>query len=432
MGRIKNNNPGINLNLNVRGIPQSATLAINERCNELKKQGKKVYKLGLGQSPFPVPQSVVDALKQNAYQKDYLPVKGLNQLREAVAEYYCRTQNVCYSAENVLIGPGSKELMFLLQFVYYGDLMIPTPSWVSYAPQANIIGRHVRWIPSIKENKWRLTADELSEQCKDDPQRPRIVVLNYPSNPSGVTYTIEELKKIGRVAREHQIILLSDEIYGELNHDGKHVSISRFYPEGTIISGGLSKWCGAGGWRLGTFTFPDNLRWLLDAMAAVASETFTATSAPIQYAAVRAFRGGIKIERYLWNCRKILKALGKEVTDKLKNAGISTHQPDGAFYVFPDFSEYKVKLHSWGIKTGPQLCKRLLEETGVAVLPGYVFGRPEDEFTARISYVDFDGAKALAASEQINSKEKINGEYLNSYCSNTLEAIDIICDWINH
>ena len=141
---MKNNFQELSLNLNVRGLPQSATLAINELSNQLRKDGRMIYKLGLGQSPFPVPQPVVDELKANAHQKDYLPVKGLPQLREAVADYHCRTHGICYTADDVLIGPGSKELMFLLQYTYYGDLVIPTPSWVSYAPQALIIGRQVR------------------------------------------------------------------------------------------------------------------------------------------------------------------------------------------------------------------------------------------------------------------------------------------------
>lgn len=430
MPKTKYVTPDINLNLNVRGIPLSATLLINEKSNQLRKEGKTVYKLGLGQSPFPVPQSVVDTLKTNAYQKDYLPVKGLPQLRQAVADYYCRTQGVCYTDEDVLIGPGSKELMFLLQFVYYGDLVIPTPSWVSYAPQANIIGRHVHWLSTTRENKWRLTADELVEHCKEDPNRPRIVILNYPSNPSGSTYTIEELKKIAKVSREHKIILLSDEIYGELHHKGKHVSIAKFYPEGTIISSGISKWCGAGGWRLGTFTFPSSLRWLLDAMAAVASETFTSTSAPIQYAAVRAFQGGIKIERYLWNCRKILASLGKAVSERLNKAGVHVHHPDGAFYVFPDFSDFEVKFHQRGYKSSIDFCNNLLEETGVAMLPGSAFGRPIEEFTCRISYVDFDGTRALAAAEELNSDKQFNGEFVENYCATTLKAVDLICDFI--
>jgi aspartate aminotransferase len=430
MGRRKINSPDIHLNLNVRGLPLSATLEINEKSNYLKSKGRRIFKLGLGQSPFPVPQSVVDALKVNAHQKDYQPVKGLYELREAVADYHRRSQGINHNPEDVLIGPGSKELMFLLQLVYYGDLVIPTPSWVSYAPQAHIIGRHVHWLPTHRDNNWKLTPDELIAHCKNDPHKPRIVILNYPANPSGMTYTIDELKEIARVAFDHKIIMLSDEIYGELHHRGKHVSIARFYPEGTIISSGLSKWCGAGGWRLGTFTFPKSLRWLLEAMSSVASETYTATSAPIQYAAVRAFKGGLKIENYLWNCRIILRRLSKLLVTKLNNAGIAVTQPDGAFYLFPDFILHKNKFDKKKITNSFELADKLLEETGVAILPGVSFGRPENELTARIAYVDFDGTRALSAAEQVKSEKDIDNDFLETYCGNTIEAIDRICDWV--
>lgn len=131
----------------------SATLWINELSNKLKKEGKTVYKLGLGQSPFPVPRSVVEELKVNAHQKDYLEVAGLSELREAVADYHSRRNNIQRNANNVLIGPASKKLMFLLQFTYYGDLLIPTPSWMSYAPQAFFIGRQIHWINTTEKNK---------------------------------------------------------------------------------------------------------------------------------------------------------------------------------------------------------------------------------------------------------------------------------------
>lgn len=427
---MQNNFHNINLNLNVRGLRESATLAINEKSNLLRRQGKKIYRLGLGQSPFPVPQPIIDELKVNAHQKDYQPVKGLPQLREAVAEYYCRTQGFCATPDEVLIGPGSKELMFLLQYVYYGDLVIPTPSWVSYAPQAQIIGRHVRWIKTQRENKWRLTADELEAHCAADPDKPRIVILNYPSNPVGATYNEDELKEIAIVAKEHKIILLSDEIYGELNHNGNHVSIARFYPEGTIISGGLSKWCGAGGWRLGTFTFPETLKWLLDSMSVMASETFTSTSAPIQYAAVRAFKRGNEIETYLWRARWILDKLGKKISDQLNGCGIYTPNPDGAFYCFPDFSVLKYSLLDKGIRTSAEMCNKLLEDTGVAILPGEAFGRPADELTARIAYVDFDGSRAMSTALTLNHKEEIDEAFLHTYCGDMLKSIDLICDWV--
>lgn len=420
----------IQLNLNVRGLSQSATLAINEKCSLLKNHGRQVYKLGLGQSPFPVPRPLIDELKVNAFQKDYLPVKGLPSLREAVAEYHCKRHGVCHTAESVLIGPGSKELMFMLQYVYYGDLLIPTPSWVSYAPQAKLIGRNVIWLQTKKENFWRLTAEELEAHCQDDPTRPRLVILNYPSNPVGVTYTIEELKRIAHVARKYKLVLLSDEIYGELHYKGKHISICRYYPEGTILSGGLSKWCGAGGWRLGTFIFPYSLKWLLESMAVMASETFTATSAPIQYAAVRAFQGGDTIEKYLWNARMILEKLGNYLTKKLKQENVFVPKPAGGFYLFPDFSFHQEKLADKGITSSIKMCNQLLDDAGVAILPGASFGRPLDELTARLSFVDFDGAKAMEAVSHLNGKDELDEEFLETHCAPTIKAVDLICEWI--
>jgi aspartate aminotransferase len=141
--------PEIQLNLNVRGLSPSATVAINERSDQLMKEGRKIFKLGLGQSPFPVPDIIVEALQANAFQKMYLPVKGLLELREAVTEHHRRTFNIKCTADDVLVGPGSKELMFILQLIYYGDLVIPTPAWVSYEPQAQIIGRQVQRLPNL-------------------------------------------------------------------------------------------------------------------------------------------------------------------------------------------------------------------------------------------------------------------------------------------
>jgi len=430
--KTKNINvPDINLNLNVRGLPPSATLAINEQSTQLRQEGKLIYKLGLGQSPFPVPKPVVDELKVNAFQKDYLPVNGLKQLRSAVAEWHYKRQGLDFRAEDILIGPGSKELMFILQLVYYGDLVIPTPSWVSYAPQAHIIGRHVRWLPTHSDNDWLLMPEELEKLCMTDRERPRLVILNYPSNPTGGTYSIEELKALAKVARENRVILLSDEIYGELNHKGEHISIARYYPEGTIVSNGLSKWCGAGGWRLGAFAFPKSLNWLCESMAVVASETYTSTSTPIQYAAVRAFKGGTEIEHYLAKCRRVLSALGQYAFKYLQEAGVRIVAPQGAFYLFPDFSPYKEKLIKRGIATSEEFCKALLNKTGVAILPGSHFGRPNDELTARIAYVDFDGARALEAVEQYSPSKPLDESFLETYANNTVTAVDLMVSWIH-
>lgn len=423
--------PTVNLNLNVRGLTPSATLAINERSAELLQQGREVFKLGLGQSPFPVPRVVVEALRENAHQKDYLPVRGLGALREAVAAYHFRKHGIERTGENVLVGPGSKELMFLIQLVYYGDLVIPTPSWVTYAPQAQIIGRPVRWLSTQRSTNWELRPEELEELCRDDPDRPRLVILNYPNNPTGYAYSVDTLKALADMARRCRVVVLSDEIYGEIHHDGRHRSMAEFYPEGTIISSGLSKWCGAGGWRLGTFTFPDSLAWLQQSVAVVASETFTSTSAPIQYAAVRAFEGGEEIESYLFQCRRVLRALGRCCFERLKKAGIELTPPDGAFYLFPDFGAFKPALRQAGIATSAALCEKLLEDTGVATLPGSDFGRDPAELTLRIAYVDFDGTAALIAATGTPPDETLGESFVLERCRPVLEAVDRICDWVS-
>ena len=421
--------PDINLNLNVRGMKPSATVAINELSNRLLETGKRVFKLGLGQSPFPVPASVVNELQVNAYQKDYLQVVGLRALREAVAAYHNRRQGMPSRADDVLIGPGSKELMFLLQLVYYGELVVPTPAWVSYAPQAAIIGRKVSFLHTHKDQNYRLTADLLEKTCISDPNRPRILVMNYPSNPHGGSYTESDLEALADVARKYKVVVLSDEIYGELHHDGRYVSLAKYYPEGTIVSSGLSKWCGAGGWRLGTFTFPAHMAWLRRAMAVAASETYTSTSAPIQYAAVRAFQSSLDLENYLFHSRRILRALGRWSAERLTSAGLSTCMPDGGFYLFPCFESKREGLAVRGIHGSDALCTRLLEETGVAILPGTDFGRADDELSARLAYVNFDGSRAITASESIPKDVELEEAFLRDCCPDTVEAIEAICGW---
>ena len=426
--------PEVQLNLNVRGLPPSPVLTVNEISDRLRSGGRRIFKMGLGQSPFPVPEPVVEALRANAHQKDYLPVRGLPALREAVTHHHNREFGSDYSVDDVLVGPGSKELMFILQLVYYGDLVIPTPTWVSYAPQAQIIGRHVRFLPTSPRNGWKMTTDQLEELCSSDPRRPRLLILNYPNNPTGGTYSELELKRLAEVARRYRLILLSDEIYGKLHHEGAHRSIASFYPEGTIFSSGLSKWCGAGGWRLGLFIFPPGLRWLQDAMAAVASQTYSSASAPIQYAAVRAFEDDPEIDRYLDRSRGVLRSLGRHLTSRLTAAGIRVARAQGGFFLFADFRGKARQLRAKGIRTSPVLCERLLEETGVAILPGAVFGRPPDELTARISYVNFDGGRALEAvarTESTGSSGELDEAFLREYCGECLEAVQRLCEWVD-
>ena len=408
----------------VQNLAPSATLAINEMSALLQKQGRDIIRFGLGQSPFPVPNVVIESLRCHAHEKDYLPVQGLISLREAVADFHAHRDGVeGRGPGSIMIGPGSKELLFILQLVLDAELLLPSPSWVSYAPQAGLAGRDMRWLETSAKQNWILQPEILEQACTGG-KRPRILLLNSPSNPTGRSHDSDVLASLAVVCRRHQILVVSDEIYGEVHHRGEHVSMARFYPEGTILSAGLSKWCGAGGWRLGTFSFPEELSFIRSAMCAVASESFTSVSAPIQHAAITAYRCGEEIEDYLARSRRVLSLLGGWCQKRLVLAGIDCVEPDGGFYLFPDFSPLSERLRMRGIETSDDLARSLLEETGVALLPGTAFGRPADELTVRIAYVDFDGSAAISA---ISSSED---GWLRRYCPRVVDGFDRIARWV--
>ena len=415
------------LNRNVRGLKPSATLRINEDSNRLIQQGRDIIKLGLGQSPFPVPEIVTEEMRRHAHEKDYLPVKGLYRLRETVAAYYQRRDGLPGSAEDVLVGPGSKELIFNLQMACEGDLLIPAPSWVSYAPQAQMLGRRVFHLPTRGENQWRLEPEVLDEFCNREPGRTRILIINYPSNPTGCSYDEPSLKALAEVTRKHGIIVIADEIYAETTFSGKHTSMAAYYPEGTVVSSGLSKWCGAGGWRLGIMLLPGALRPLQDTMAVIASETFTAINAPTQYAACKAFSESAALDAYLAASREVLRRVASYMVQHLRAAGLEMVEPRGGFYVLASFEPHRKALEKRGILTAEALCQRLLDETGVAILPGSDFGLPEEELYARIAFVDFHGGESFAIMEQADLSDE---NFVNLYCPKLAQACVRIQEWL--
>lgn len=418
------------LSPSVADLKPSATLLINERSKTLAAAGKKVYRLGFGQSPFPVPGEVVQALRDHASEKDYLPGRGLYALREAVAGFTQKTKGLACSAEDVMIGPGSKELMFSLQMALDADLLLPSPSWVSYEPQAHILQKKTHWLETREEDGWRLQAATLDRACAASPARSKLLILNYPNNPVGNSYDGAQLKALAEVARRYGVIVLADEIYSMVHHEGGQCSHAAHYPEGTIVSSGLSKWCGAGGWRLGTFVFPKELRYVLDAMAGIASETFSAVSAPVQFAAITAFKGSPGTDRYVFRSRRVLKTVGRFVYQRLKKMGVTMPAPEGGFYLFPNFEKHRPGLAKKDIYGSAAFCEALLEETGIALLPGEVFGRPPGELSCRLSFVDFDGKAALLASaENVDLPE---GEiFVKNNCPKIYEAMDVLAAWLD-
>lgn len=414
----------------VQQLKPSATLLINEHSQKLIRAGKEVFKLGFGQSPFPVPDEIVLKLQQHAAVKDYLPVKGLPSLRQAVANHLSLHNNCSYKADQIIIGPGSKELIYNAQLALDANLLLPNPSWVSYAPQAQLVGRETIWLETYQKDNWCLNPEILSKACDANPKQAKILILNYPNNPTGTTYSKKQLQALAEVARNKQLLIIADEIYGLCHHEGRHCSIAEFYPEGTIISTGLSKWCGAGGWRLGVFAIPKPFSWLLEAMATIASETFTSVSAPIQYAAVKAYEGSATIDTYLQNSRAILKAVAIYVQAALTKMNIQAPPAEGGFYLFPNFEAHRKKLEAKGIQDSTQLCETLLTETGVALLPGIAFGRPATEFTTRLSFVDFDGAQTLKVVES-NICHPSDPSFINDYCPNIVKAMHGLSNWLS-
>ena len=400
----------------IKNLKPSSTLLINEKSNKLESEGKKIFKFGFGQSPFKVPQDIVNELKNNAHQNKYLPMQGLEELRKSIAKYISKKKNYEYSSNNVIVGPGSKELMFLLQILFEGEILLPAPSWVSYAPQA-IIGRNkIKWIETKSENNWFPTAEAIEKIVLKNKEKKYLLFLNSPNNPSG--QICSNLKEISNIAKKYNIIILSDEIYSELSFNNDYKSISEFYPENTIISNGLSKWCGAGGWRLGYFIIPEALKNLRDSLKILASETFSSVSAPIQYSAIAAYNNNH--EEYINNSRLILKEVGEYVYENLKSNKVNINKPQGGFYLMPEFLITK-------FSTSEEMCSDILEETGVALLPGSDFGFSKERMIARLSFTDFNGDEFM---QNIKKTKKIDKSFITKFAPKVTEGTKKLKDWV--
>ena len=399
----------------VKNLKPSSTLAINEISRQMEQEGKKIFKFGFGQSPFKVPQDIVNELKNNAYQNRYLPMQGLLQLREVVAKYTSKKKNYEYKPDNIIIGPGSKELMFLLHVIFDGEIILPAPSWVSYAPQA-ILGRNkIQILQTKRENNWFPSGQEIEKIILKDKKKNYLLFLNSPNNPSG--QVCEKLDEISNVAKKYNLMILSDEIYSELTFGENYKSISNFCPEKTIISTGISKWCGAGGWRLGHFIIPDELSEINKMINVLASETFSAVSAPIQYAAIKAYENDHS--DYINESRNILKAVGNYVYENLKSNKVLINKPQGGFYLMPEFLNKK-------FNSSAEMCDDILNKTGVALLPGSDFGFDQNRMLARLSFTDFDGKKFM---EEIEDNTKIDDTLINELAPKIVEGVDKLKKW---
>ena len=305
--------------------------------------------------------------------------------------------------------------MLLMHVAFNGEIILPAPSWVSYEPQAKIAANKVHWLQTSRDNHWFPTSKELEKKIKFIGKKNIILIINSPNNPSGST--CNNLKEISEIAKKYNINILSDEIYTDLTFDNTYESISKFYPEGTFISGGLSKWCGAGGWRLGFFAVPDKTSSFLSALKTLASESYSTVNSPVQYAAVEAYKGDY--DGYRSRTTSILKSVANYVYNNLKSNKILISPPKGAFYLMPEFLNSK-------FKTSSEMCNDILYKTGVALLPGSDFGFKPNRMLARLSYTDFNGEIFL---KNIDSGKKLDDDIIKKYAPNVVEGTKKLAEW---
>ena len=357
----------------VSKILPSGTLAMTQKARELKAQGRKIISLSIGEPDFNTPEVIteaaIDALRKHETDH-YTPALGIDKLRQAICDFHKRKDGIDLQKEQVATFAGAKFALYsvFMTLVDPGDeVLIPIPYWVSYTEQIQLADGVPVYIETRERNSFKLTVDLLNEYVTD---KTKLLVLNAPSNPSGLLYTKEELLAIGNWALEHNVFIISDEIYYELVYDAPSISMASLSQEifnNTLVINGLSKSVAMTGWRLGYVFGPKRI---IRALNDLTSHTTSNPAAVVQYAAIRAFDEDVEASK-------------KEMRDEFQRRidvfhgllndieGIKCEKPKGAFYLF---ANVKVAMHIVGVASSEEFALKLLEEAGVATVSGENFG----------------------------------------------------------
>lgn len=365
----------------VLSLTPSTTLAITAKAKELKAKGEDVIGLGAGEPDFNTPQHILDAAAKSmneGYTK-YTPSAGLPALKEAIIKKFEADQHLTYTPGQIIVGNGAKHILYTLFQVLLNDgdeVIIPTPYWVSYPEQVKLAGGVPIHIEGQEQNQFKITPEQLAEAISD---KTKAVIINSPSNPTGILYTQEELEKLGKVCLEKDVLIVSDEIYEKLIYGGaKHVSIAQLSPElneQTIIVNGVSKSHSMTGWRIGYAAGNEKI---IKAMTNLASHSTSNPTTTAQYAAIAAYNGPQEPVEVM---RKAFEERLEIIFDKLISIpGFTCVKPQGAFYLFPNVKD---AAKMTGFNTVDDFASALLEDAKVAVIPGSGFGAPNN---IRLSY----------------------------------------------
>jgi aspartate aminotransferase len=359
--------------------PPSATLATNERVQARLAEGAAILHLAFGEAGLPVLASVGEQLGAAAGENGYGPVAGSPAVREAAAGYFER-RGLPTAPAQVILAPGSKALLYALLSVLPGDVLLPRPSWVSYAAQAALAGKRVLDVAIAADAGGVPDPAALREaivaarsQCHD----PAILVLTVPDNPTGTVASASLMQEVCEVADEHGLLIVCDEIYRDLAYDPEALtSPASLLPERVFVTNGLSKSMALGGWRIGFCRVPpgplgaDAAR----ALTGVASEVWSSLAAPMQHAATYVLEEPAEVREHVARSRRLHRLVTTAAHERVLEAGALCRPPAGAFYLYPDLEPLRPALAACGVSTGDQLAEWLLERRDVAVLQGVAFG----------------------------------------------------------
>ncbi|MEF2095710.1 pyridoxal phosphate-dependent aminotransferase [Bacillus sp. CFBP9009] len=365
----------------VQSLTPSTTLAITAKAKELKAQGLDIIGLGAGEPDYNTPQHIIDAalLSMNEGQTKYTPSAGLPKLKEAIAAKLKRDQGLEYKPSEILVGSGAKHALYtLFQAILdeEDEVIVPIPYWVSYPEQIKLADGKPVYVVGTEENQYKITKEQLEQAITE---KTKAVIINSPSNPTGMLYSREELAAIGEVCLAHDILIVSDEIYEKLVYgNAKHTSIAEISPElkkQTIIINGVSKSHSMTGWRIGYAVGEESI---IKAMTNLASHSTSNPTTTAQYGAIAAYEG---TQEPVEEMRQAFEGRLNKIYDKLVEIpGISCIKPQGAFYLFPNV---KRAVELTGYSNVEDFTTALLEEAQVAVIPGSGFGAPDN---IRLSY----------------------------------------------
>jgi aspartate aminotransferase len=367
----------------------SATLAVNEEIARRRSAGLPTIPLGFGEASIPVHPLLIETLSRFANRAEYGPVAGARDLREAAAGYWSR-RGVATEADHVVAGPGTKPLLYAVFQALGGPVLLPKPSWVSYAAQNALLHRDapmIRTPPATGGVPDPQSLSDVAAALRREGRPAAAVLVTIPDNPTGTVADPDLVRRLCAVAEEHDLVLISDEIYLDLVHDVARevVTPAQVAPDRTITTTGLSKSLALGGWRIGVVRIPDAYAAMRQRILAAASEIWSAPAQPVQHAAAWALTEPDDLCQRVAESRALHGRVARAAAAVFRAAGADVPDPTAAFYLYPDFSRFAEQLAEQGVETSAALAARLLDAHGVATLPGSAFGDDPDRLTLRVA-----------------------------------------------